>query len=343
MKLRPVPQQPVIDGLAFILAWSCDRFDEQDATLKRIRSRINKLIASGTCERAYPNGSRYRENFRILLGGGSPALIQIGAVDTVRQKGGIRIECNPAKFETGDATKIHRVMRDLIGRQNYNDLMKRPLLNVIHVAVDIHHASLSRMLVRYNNGQRLSMFVKRFDTDGHIEGYNFGSLGSDYQTVAYNKDQQLVHTAILSIAQSGKSGFGEDPLKANKIKQLETQIDGVEIVRVEVRGRKMRGLPLYKLPQQTNRFARFRIADLGGSAIGLDPLTEKAFLAMCRQDGVKSALDAFKHTTHARKVNAFWRSRQSKWWQPDSLWQQACDAVRESGLFPSEAFEPWDR
>ncbi|WP_394789645.1 hypothetical protein [Rhodoferax sp.] len=342
MKLRPVPQQPVIDGLAYILAWSCGLFEEQEATLKKIRGRIKKLIAAGTCERAYPQGSRYRENFRILLSGGSPALVQIGAVDTLRQKGGIRIACNPAKFQPGDTKKIHRVMRSLIGREEYNDLMKRPLLNVIHVAVDIHHASLTQMLVHYKNGQRLTMFAKRFDTDGHIEGYNFGSLDSDYQTTAYDKDQQLVHAAILAIAQSGKSGFGEDPLKANKIKQLETLIDGVEIVRIEVRGKKMRGLPLWKLPQQTNRFARFQLADLGGSGISLDPLTEKAFLAMCRQNGVKAALDAFKHTKQARKVNAFWRGRQVTWWQPESLWQQACDAVRESCLFPPEAFDALD-
>lgn len=36
-------------------------------------------------------------------------------------------------------------------------------------------------------------------------------------------------------------------------------------------------------------------------------LAERAFLAMCRQDGVKAALEAFKHTKQARKVHAFWR------------------------------------
>lgn len=77
-----------------------DRLD-QDAVLQKLRSRINKLIESGIYERAYLGKSRYRENFRILLGGGGKALVQIGAVDTVRQKGGIRIECNPAKFADG--------------------------------------------------------------------------------------------------------------------------------------------------------------------------------------------------------------------------------------------------
>ena len=155
MKIRPVvlqptPQPPVVDGLAFILAWSVDRLD-QDAVLQKLRSRINKLIEAGKCERVYFGKSRYRENFSILLGGGSKALVQIGAVDTVRQKGGIRIECNPAKFVDGDAQQIHRVMRGLIGRHEYNDLMLCPLLKVFHAAVDIHYANLDRMVVRYNN------------------------------------------------------------------------------------------------------------------------------------------------------------------------------------------------
>ena len=128
MKIRPVlqpsPQTPVVDGLAFILAWTYDRLD-QDTVLKKLRSSINKLIESGACERAYFGKSRYRENFNILLSGGSKALVQIGAVDSVRQKGGIRIECNPAKFADGDAQQFHRVMRGLIGRREYNELMQQ--------------------------------------------------------------------------------------------------------------------------------------------------------------------------------------------------------------------------
>ena len=154
--------------------------------------------------------------------------------------------------------------------------------------------------------------------------------------------QELVHAAIIAIAQSGSSGFNDDPLKANKIKQLKRVLGGPEIARVEVRGKKMRGLPLWKLSQQTNRFARFHFADLSTSGADLDPLIEKSFLAMCRQDGAKAALDAFKHTEHARKVHAYWRSRQAAWWKPEELGQQACDALRDTRMFPPEAFEPPD-
>ena len=105
----------------------------------------------------------------------------------------------------------------------------------------------------------------------------------------------------------------------------------------------MRGLPLWKLPQQTNRFARFRFADLPAGGADLDPLVETWFLAMCRQDGVRAALDAFKQSEHARnKVHAFWRSRQATWLKPGELWRQACDALRDTGIFPPEAFKSPD-
>jgi hypothetical protein len=41
-------------------------------------------------------------------------------------------------------------------------------------------------------------------------------------------------------------------------------------------------------------------------------------------------------------VNAFWRSRQAAWWQPEELWQQACDALRDTRMFPPEAFDSPD-
>jgi hypothetical protein len=340
----PFVLKPVVDRLAFVLPWACDRHDDQEAMLKPIKARIKKAIEAGTCERAYPKGSRYRENFRILLYSGSHAYVQVGALIPERQKGGIRIVINPAKFCDGDAARINRVMRKIVGSE-YNQLMKRPLVNCIDFAADIHNANLSRMLVKYSNAQRMSVMAKRIAQHCRIEGFNFGSVTSDYFTVAYDKSQERIHAAILNMVKQinekrGKQG--NEPLTANVIKQLKPKLDGIEVVRVEVRGKKLRGLPLYKLDSLPNRFARFKFADLAGAGSMLSPLTERAFLAMCRQDGVKAALEAFKHSKQARKVHAFWRSRQATWWQPEPLWQQACDAVREIGLFPDSAFEPWD-
>lgn len=312
--------------------------------LTPVRRRIAKAIEAGTCERAYSKGARYRENFRILLDGGSHAFVQVGALIPERQKGGIRVVINPAKFDDGDAAQINRVIRRIIGRE-YDQLMQRPLINCIDFAVDIQHASLSRMLVSYSNAQRMTVMAKRMAQHCHIEGYNFGSVTSDYFCVAYDKSAERIHAAILNMVKqiNRKRGKQEnEPLTANAIKQMKPKLDGIEVVRVEVRGKKVRGMTLYKLDSLPNRFARFRFADLAGAGTQLSPLTERAFLAMCRQDGVKAALEAFKHTKQARKVHAFWRSHQANWWKPEPLWQQACDAVQEIGLFPLAAFEAWD-
>jgi hypothetical protein len=340
----PFVKRPVVDRLAFILRWACGRYDDQDEMLKPVRRRIAKAIEAGTCERAYPKGARYRENFRIVLDGGSHAYVQVGALIPERQKGGIRIVINPAKFSDGDAAQLNRVMRQIIGRE-YNQLMRRPLVNCIDFAADIHNANLSRMLVQYSNAQRMTVMAKRMAQNCHIEGYNFGSVSSDYFVVAYDKSAERIHAAILNMVKqiNGKRGIQKNELlTANAIKQLKPKLDGIEVVRVEVRGKKLRGLPLYKLNSLPNRFARFKFADLNATVAALPRLTERAFLAMCRQDGLKAALDAFKHTKQARKVNAYWRSHQASWWKPEPMWQQACDAVREIGLFPDSAFEPWD-
>ena len=337
----PFVKRPVVDRLAFILRWACARFDDQEAMLKPVRRRIAQAIEAGTCERAYPKGPRYRETFCILLDGGAKAYVQVGALIPERQKGGIRIVINPAKFCEGDAAQLNRVMRKIIGPE-YSQLMKRPLINCIDFAADIHHANLSRMLVKYSNAQRMTVMAKRMAQNCHIEGYNFGSVSSDYFVVAYDKKAERVHAAILSMLKTAKSGIGKERLKANMIKQMKQALDGTDIVRIEVRGKKLRGLPLWKLNSLPNRFARFKFADLNAAGSALPRLTERAFFAMCRQDGLKAALEAFKHTKQARKVNAFWRSHQASWWKPEPMWQQACDAVQEIGLFPDSAFEPWD-
>ena len=337
----PFVERPVVDRLAYILAWACARSDDQDEMLKPIKARLKKAVEAGMCGWAYPKGSRYRENFRILLDGGSHAYVQIGALIPMRQKGGIRVVVNPAKFCDGDAAQLNRVMRRIIGREYYQ-LMERPLINCIDFAVDIYHASLTKLLVSYSNAQRMTVMAKRMAQHCHIEGYNFGSVTSDYFTVAYDKSAERVHAAILKMLKTKKSGVGTESLKANAVKQLKRAIDGPDIVRVEVRGKKLRGLPLWKLDSLPNRFERFRFTDLEASGAKLSALTERAFLAMHRQDGEKAALDAFKHTKQARNVRTFWRARQAAWWKPEPLWRQACASVRAIGLFPDCAFDLQD-
>ncbi|MEQ6475573.1 hypothetical protein [Comamonas sp. wu1-DMT] len=340
MKLRPVVLKPVIDRLAWKLKWSCSN-DRDHPDYQDVLSVVKEEIAAGNCEWAYLSGPKYCINVHILLNGESNALVQLVAVNSKKQRYGLRIDCNPAKLQPGDAEKLHAVIRRIIGHREYNRLMRKPLLQVFHVAVDVLNLALSKVLVQYKNGQRMTVFGKRVNIkSGIIEGYNFGSVKSNYQTAAYDKRQERVHAAAVELAKKGSAGTDDDPLTNNKIKQLKKAIHGCETTRIEVRGKKMLSLPLWKLPQQTNRFERFRFADLSVDGSELPPLIEKAFLAMCRQDGVKAALAAFKHTEYARSVPKFWRSHQATWWQPEQLWEQACAALRESRIFPDSAFEP---
>ncbi|MGF6859275.1 hypothetical protein [Paraburkholderia sp. CI3] len=334
-KPLPVVQKPVIDNLAFVLQWAADSTkEEQNRLLSPVRERIRDAIAQGVCNRAYPNGNRYIENIFIPFEPKRSAFVQIGAVQPERQNGGIRISVNPAKFRDGDSEYLHDVIAQLIGAK-HRKLWLNPLLNRIDLAVDILYANLDGMLVSYSNSQRRTVFGKRIDGSARIETYNFGSVSSDYLSAVYDKRVERVDAALRDLA---KNGDKSEKLHENAIRQVHRNRDAPDMMRVEIRGRKMRGLRLWELESLPNRFTRFHFADLSQGEVNLHRLVKQAFLAMCRQDGVRAALAQFKGTPHEKEVRAFWQSRQALWWQPDELWADACLALRESGLFPRSSF-----
>jgi hypothetical protein len=336
MKLKPIVALPVVDRLAYVLPWAIHPFDDQKQMVQVIKRRLAKAIMAGRCEIAYPKGARYLLNFRIKLLGGN-ALVQVGALQPQRQKGGIRILVNPSKWLPGDVELLHRTLRRLVGQDQYDELMKQPLINVLDFAVDVVHANLNRMLVTYTNAQQYTVFGKRMAKGGLVETYNFGSVNSDYMTAAYDKRAERIHVAICRIAKRG--GIDEESLKANLIKQFHAVHDEPERMRVEVRGKKMRGMRLCNIGKMSNRFKRFGFTMLDADGAELDVLTKLAFISICQQYDLKTALAAFKRTKHARAVRKFWRDRQATWWKPDPMWQQGCDALRQLGLFPAEAFD----
>ncbi|WP_156126620.1 hypothetical protein [Burkholderia sp. 9120] len=332
----PTPKPPVVDRLAFLLRWATSPNDDQQVMLERVRRRVQKEIDDGSCEHAFVKLNHYRLNFRIRLDGGTQPLVQIGARIPERQKGGIRVDMNPAKFAPGDMKQFHEVMGRIVG-PSYPRLLRRPLLHRVDFAVDVVHADLSRMLVSYTNAHRFTMFGKRVSTKGNVEGYNFGSVTSSYMTAVYAKDIEQMHRAVVDIA---KKGLRRESLKANVIKQAEQLCGAPPKVRVEVRSMKMNNMSPHKLASQPNRFKRFAFAYLPDSGGALPAWLETAFLSLCRDKGVKAALNTFKGSEHARKVNAFWKSRQCTWWNPGPMWAQACAALRQLGVFPAAAFKP---
>ncbi|WP_369632923.1 hypothetical protein [Variovorax sp. V512] len=339
MKLKPIVALPVCDRLAYILSWGSRIFDHQKQMVAAVERRLAKAIEAGRCEYTFVKGARYHLNFNIKLHSGSKALVQVGALQPQRQKGGIRVLVNPSKWLPGDVELLHRTLRRLIGEVEYDELMKHPRINVVDFAVDIQHANLDRMLVTYTNAQQHTVFGKRMSKNGRVETYNFGSVSSDYMTSVYDKRAERIHAALCQLAKHRNGGgLGRESLKANLIKQFHAALDEPERMRVEVRGKKLRGLHLAKLAQLSNRFKRFGFTMLDADGAGLDELTKLAFISICQQYDLKTALTAFKNSRQARKVRKFWRDRQATWWKPEPMWQQACDALRDLGLFPAEAF-----
>jgi hypothetical protein len=330
----------VIDKLVYILPWLNDNpYADSEVILNRAIKRYELVKKDNLCEHAYPRGARYRLNFNIALPNGSNALVQIGALQPKVQKGDVRVCVNPARFGVNDVAHLNTVMRRIIGKK-YPELMKRVRLNCLDVAVDIHGLDLSTTLVQYQYATKSTVFGKRVASCARIEGYNFGSVKSDYMTTAYDKRGEQVHRAIQNLVRTARSE--NESLKANVVKQLHVARDAQPITRVEIRGKKLKGLPLLQLPTLSNRFKWFKFACLDAEGTQLSTLTEQAFISMCRDIGVKAALAAFKGSTQANNVNSFWRSHQAQWWKPETLWSQACDAVREIGLFPDEAFSDHD-
>lgn len=344
MKLRtkipvskiPAPKRPVVDYLRFVLPWAANPGDDHTLMFERARRCIQAEIASGSCENCFAPRFRYRYVFFVRLPSGSKPIVRIGALDAVRQNGGISVELNPSKLEHGDVEHLHEVMERVVGRA-YRSLLRRALLSRIDFAVDIVHARLDRMLVSYSGAQQFTVFGKTINSKGIIETYNFGSEKSDYITAVYDKNLERRHRAVTAIAKYGRKN---EALTADFIKQLDELHGAFPVVRVEVRGKKLNGLALHDIDKLTNRFARFAFVDLDAGSAPFSPKLEVVFMSLCRDRGVKAALEHFKGTADVRKVNAFWRSHRASWWKPGPMMEQACSALRSSGIFPVDAFKP---
>lgn len=93
----PVPKKPVVDRLGFLLPCTIPK-----TVFTTVRHRVEREIAYGTCVHAVLKSSRYRSHFRVLVPSGEQVLVQVGAFDSNRKKGDIRVEMNPAKLAEGD-------------------------------------------------------------------------------------------------------------------------------------------------------------------------------------------------------------------------------------------------
>ncbi|WP_423392478.1 hypothetical protein [Burkholderia sp. LMG 21824] len=334
----PTVGKPIVDRLVYVLPLAADcTLEEQRAILQPILNRLKIAVENGICEKAFLPSykTRYIEKFKIVLSSKQKILVQIGAINPERQKGGINVTMNPSRLTASQVRKLHEVMASIIG-SDYHELIKSPILNRADFAVDIDNISIDDLLVTYQHAQRHTVFGKRIGSNGKIEGYNFGSVNSDYIQAVYDKRTERIHAALVNVVENSR---GRDELHKNSVKRFMRARDGHEVTRVEVRAMRLRGYRPHELSTLPNRFARFRFADLTCNAgPNLSELDRTAFLSMCRHIGVKAALALYKRERPDIPVRAFWEAKRAGWWNPEALWINACDALRESGIFPECAF-----
>lgn len=325
---------PIIDRLVFVLQWFDPQPGPNTELLQDIRAKVKSAIAAGRCKWT-PIPSRYFLNFTLILQSGAEARINIGAKDANRQKGGICIDINPSKLESGDIRHFKRMMRKIVGPE-FNRLMLAPLINHLDIAADIKNLLLTNVLVMFRGAQQHSLFCQRMKSGGLITGCNMGSVSSDYMDAVYGKNDERAVAAVRNIA---KNGIKNEELVENAIRQLKSVKRGPNVVRVEVRGKKLRGKRLVELQHLPNRFKRFQFADLAGAGPTLPDWLCNSFHALCWQNGVKHALEEYRDSPHWTEINAYWKARQATWWKPEDMWVQACEELRTCGLFPESAFD----
>lgn len=336
--IEPVPKMaaPIVDHLAYILPLGNDMEGvKYEKVMDGIKARVDQALASGECARWYPRGNRYKMAIEFEPRAGTSIKIGIGAIQKDRQKGDIRISLNPSRLQPADVQRFHKFMRQIIGTR-YTGLLSRPLINRIDVAVDISDLVLDHLLVKYAYGQRHTVIIKRLNGKGRIEGFNLGSVSSDYFTAVYDKRAELLDKAVKKIANRGVEA---ESTKSVAIKQLKTARDAPPTVRVEVRGRKVRGKSVRELMKLTDRFERLSFTSLdAASAKDVPALVLELFVSACRDRGVKAALKLFeKHKSHAQ-LKAIWNTQPS-WWAPEKVWRRAVKGLKPLGIFAAEAFE----
>ena len=334
---EPKVLAPVIDRLGFVLPLDLSPSGDDPARWERAVARIKGAKEDGMIVHAHVHHGRYARSFAIPFSDGrSKAIVQVGALQPKTQNGGINVMLNPSKLNEADVQYFHSVMRRIVGK-TYDDLMLEPRVNALDVAVDINNVRLENLLVSYKYAHRHTVFGKTVSSHGAIETMNFGSVSSDYFTSVYDKSTERRHAAMCEIA---RKGLNSEDLAANFIRQVQRGAREPDCVRVEVRGRKLRGLRLWQLGGLDNRFARFEFVDLAGPGVALGPLTRAAFLSIARDRGAKAALEQFDGSRHAERVRSFWNARRVGWWRPGILWLEACvDVLPRTGIFPAAAFE----
>ncbi|BEP53045.1 hypothetical protein GmRootV118_02890 [Variovorax sp. V118] len=336
IEVVPRMSAPVVDHLAYILPLGIGMNGvKYEKLMLAINRRVKSALTNGECKTWYPRGNRYKMAIEFRPSADTSIKIGIGATRKEVQNGDIRISLNPSRLTKEDVKRFHAFMQEIIGKR-YADLLSAPLINRIDVAVDIVDLELDRLLVRYAYAQRHTVIIKRLNGKGRVEGFNLGSVSSDYFTAVYDKSAELLDKAVKQIA---RRGSGTESTKSVAIKQLKAARGNPPTVRVEVRGRKVRGKSVREVLKLTDRFERLNFVALDAElAKTIRRSTLELFVSACRDRGVKAALELFEGDKSHTKLKALWTNKPT-WWTPDKVWRRAVKGLKSLGIFADDTFK----
>jgi hypothetical protein len=331
----PRMSAPIADHLAFILPLGVDMKGEiYERLMDSIKARVKSALSNDECKPWFPRGNRYKMAIDFRPTAETSIKIGIGSTQKDVHNGEIRVSLNPGKLRKEDIELFHAFMGKVIGKR-YAGLLSSPLINRIDVAVDISDLVLDKLLVKYAYAQRHTVIIKRLNGKGRVEGVNLGSIGSDYFMVVYDKGAELLDKALKRISRRGVSN---ESVKSVAINQLKVERGSPPSVRVEVRGRKVRGKSVREVMALTNRFERLNFVSLDDDfAKGVPKSTRELFISACRDRGIKATLQLFEEDKDYSKLKRLWDEKPT-WWKPNAIWRQAVLGLKPLGIFSDEVF-----
>jgi hypothetical protein len=321
-----------IDKLAYLLPTS-KLLGPEIVWLPGFQEYVRAAMAAGVCAPFFGSSGRFRASTQLVLPSGSSAVVSYGRKGTRPQRCGIRVECNPGGMLDADVAAIHRFFIDAFGDQ-YVEMLKAPRIKRLDVAVDIHDLTIDDVFVSYAHAQHVTVFGKKFTkARGNVESLMFGSVTSSSAGAVYAKRTESLHKLLMNVA---KSGVTAERLPDNVIRQYQNMKTSRPVVRIEVRLRKLTSF-VADLVDLENKFLRFTFIEYENTSF-LSERVRLAFRSMCRDIGVKAALDAFRGHPQHQQLTRLPRVR-PRWWEPEKAWREAISYPIVKQLFtpPSSA------
>lgn len=275
----------------------------------QINAALEQLQADGHAKPArLSKQSMYRKNIKVLLG---VCIDQTLLVQAHPKKPGmsyLRFEWNPSK---NDMSEVAAYMNFLIPSGGYERLTKSGTVTRLDLAIDIHYASLSRLLFTQPMIRATSAHWK----NGRTQTLYMGDETSPRRFCIYDKTAHLMQLKSKTVAPPIGAGLTNHP-----------------ITRIEVRLKKR--IPMSALAKLENPFAQLEVAR--PSSIYPKDDTWAMFLKAAQIIGAQTMLVGLSEATQKHFKERL-KAGQAPWWKPHKLWKD-WPAAANTILYPIASF-----